>query len=145
MSMASTGHVAHVETASRAKEMIDALLRQFEDVVFYLREAELPVDMLANSNLGAAYEEIKMLDSRISHLHQSMLLASSASSTPITASPLLIDTPHHGSSFSTSTSSVSAHPIMYVHSFSLKSAPRFLACAARLQALSAFSFFFFFF
>jgi hypothetical protein len=30
-----------------------------------LREASLPVDVLANSNLGAAYEEIKLLDSRV--------------------------------------------------------------------------------
>jgi hypothetical protein len=109
---------SQVEVASHAKEMIDALLRQFEDVVFFLREASLPVDVLANSNLGAAYEEIKLLDSRVAHLH-SMAVANSSSSSPTSssnlgASPLLIDTPH-GSSISATTSSTSS-AMMYVRS-----------------------------
>jgi tRNA A-37 threonylcarbamoyl transferase component Bud32 len=61
--------------------MVDVLLRQFEDVVMYLREAQLPFDVLANSNLGAAYEEIKLLHGRLEHV-QSMMLA-----TPTPAHP----------------------------------------------------------
>jgi tRNA A-37 threonylcarbamoyl transferase component Bud32 len=64
--------------------MVDVLLRQFEDVVMYLREAQLPFDVLANSNLGAAYEEIKLLHGRLEHV-QSMMLA--ATPTPAHPSP----------------------------------------------------------
>jgi hypothetical protein len=77
-----------MSTASgRALDMVDVLLRQFEDVVLYLREADLPVDVLGNSNLASAYEEIKLLHGRLEHVQQMVARSPSPDSQPSTPSP----------------------------------------------------------